>query len=421
MELSIKKFLNIDFFKRNPEFTKLFIGQFISNFGDWFHMLAIMMLLYKLTGSKLSFGLYILLRYFPSIVINSFSGVFIDRFSKKLILIFSDIGRFILISLIILGHKTLGFYWVILLLLISNIITAVYRPTRSSIVPELVISKDDVAYGNSALSFSFHFTLIFGTALGGIVLARIGTNLTLLIDALTFLISAIVIFFSNPIIIERKEICEKIKILKEIKIGIKEVISSKELLKSMVSFSWWQFGYGFTGFIWPVLVVEHFNKGEIGLGYNFSVIGVGCILGILIIQHYINKILSNTNYITKIIVGTSILNSILIFLALIQQNFYLFLFFTFLNSLVVTPTEIILETNIVNLAKNEVRGKVMSLFYMAFMLMWVTGLLLSMVFVNKIGIVNVGIIGCVIIFLTIFITHILNELKFAHVKEEVSE
>lgn len=79
--------------KTNTNFKKLFYGQTLSVLGDWFHTIALVTFVYSITESPFMTALTFISKSLPQLLLSSFIGGVVDRFSKKKILIFTDILR----------------------------------------------------------------------------------------------------------------------------------------------------------------------------------------------------------------------------------------------------------------------------------------------------------------------------------------
>jgi MFS family permease len=79
--------------RHNPEFTRLWIGQLVSNLGDWFNTVAVLALVYDLTRSGLSTGLVIIASTLPAFLLTPYAGVMVDRFDRRKIMMTADLAR----------------------------------------------------------------------------------------------------------------------------------------------------------------------------------------------------------------------------------------------------------------------------------------------------------------------------------------
>src|ERR1044071_9919193 len=80
----------IDLLRRNRSFRQLWLGQVVSEMGDWFDTIALYTIILRLTGSGRNVGLLLFARFVPSFLFGPISGVVADRFSRQRIMIVSD-------------------------------------------------------------------------------------------------------------------------------------------------------------------------------------------------------------------------------------------------------------------------------------------------------------------------------------------
>ena len=77
----------IDLLSRNRSFRLLWLGQVVSQMGDWFNTIALYTIILQLTGSGRDVGLLLVARFVPSFLFGPISGVVADRFSRQRIMI----------------------------------------------------------------------------------------------------------------------------------------------------------------------------------------------------------------------------------------------------------------------------------------------------------------------------------------------
>jgi predicted MFS family arabinose efflux permease len=174
---------------RNRNFRNLFVGQLISQTGDWFNSVALFTLLLQLTGSSEAVGLVLIIKLLPTFFAGPLAGVVADRFNRKTIMIVADV---------ICGSVVLGFLlierpdqvWLAYLLAAAEILSAsFFEPAKSAAIPSLV-SQEELISANALSSASWSVTLALGAALGGLVTASFGRNTAFVIDSLSFFLSA---------------------------------------------------------------------------------------------------------------------------------------------------------------------------------------------------------------------------------------
>src|SRR6266516_3346015 len=87
----------VELLRANRGFRLLWLGQVVSQMGDWFDTIAVYTIALTLTGSTRSVALIMVARFLPGVVMGPLSGVVADRFSRRTIMIASDIVRAIVV------------------------------------------------------------------------------------------------------------------------------------------------------------------------------------------------------------------------------------------------------------------------------------------------------------------------------------
>ena len=183
--------------RQNPDFAKLWVAQVISLMGDWFNTIVLSALIAKFTEGTSYQGLavsgYLLARLIPPLVVSPIAGVMADRFNRKHLLIASDGLRAIIVFLMLTATHGPETLWLIYLLTILQfLVSSVFDPARNAIMPSL-LHRDDLVIGNTLSSVTWSVMLAVGAIIGGIVASLFGIQVALIIDALTFLLSAVFI------------------------------------------------------------------------------------------------------------------------------------------------------------------------------------------------------------------------------------
>src|SRR5512147_2092302 len=88
-----------DLLRHNPDYRKLWLGQVVSEMGDYFNNVAVFSLAMETTGSGLVVSAVMLARAIPAVIAGPISGVLLDRFDRRRIMIASDVVR----SIVALG------------------------------------------------------------------------------------------------------------------------------------------------------------------------------------------------------------------------------------------------------------------------------------------------------------------------------
>jgi DHA3 family macrolide efflux protein-like MFS transporter len=181
---------------RNRNFSLLWVGQIISQFGDRLDQMALLALIYQLTpGSTTQIAKLMAFTIIPVFLVGPIAGVYVDRWDHRRTMVVCDILRGFLILLIpfyLIGlHSLLPIYGVVFL---AFCIGRFYVPAKMSIIPELV-SKDGLLLANSLVNTTGMVAAMLGLGLGGILVGIVGAAGGFIIDGVSFLISGLMIFF----------------------------------------------------------------------------------------------------------------------------------------------------------------------------------------------------------------------------------
>ena len=178
--------------RRNRDFRLLWLGQVISQLGDWFDTIALFTLVLRLTGSGRAIGLVLVARFLPSVVLSPLSGILADRFNRRHIMIASDAIR----AVVVLGFlfvRRPEHLWLLYALTILQLgFSAFFEPARTAAVPSVVHERDLVT-ANTITSVTWSAMLTLGAAIGGPVTDWFGTDAAFVIDSLTYIVSALFI------------------------------------------------------------------------------------------------------------------------------------------------------------------------------------------------------------------------------------
>ena len=179
--------------RTNRDFRMLWLGQVVSQLGDWFDTIALFTLVLRLTGSGRAVGLVLVARFLPSVVLGPLSGVLADRFNRRHIMIASDAAR----ALVVLGFlfvRSPEHVWLVYLLTVLQLaFSAFFEPARSAALPS-VVAERDLVKANTVSSVTWSAMLTLGAAVGGPITDWFGTDAAFVIDSLTYLVSAALVW-----------------------------------------------------------------------------------------------------------------------------------------------------------------------------------------------------------------------------------
>ena len=178
--------------RSNRSFRQLWLGQVVSQMGDWFDTIALYTIILKLTGSGRDVGLLMVARFVPSFFFGPISGVLADRFSRQRIMIVSDILRAVVVLGFLLVRRP-EHLWIIYVLTVFQLgLSTFFEPAKTAAIPSLVEDRELVA-ANAISSVTWSAMLTLGAALGGFITSLFGTDVAFILDAVTYLLSAALI------------------------------------------------------------------------------------------------------------------------------------------------------------------------------------------------------------------------------------
>jgi MFS family permease len=194
--------------RRNRNFRLLFIGQTISQLGDWFNAVAVYALLLDLTGSATAVAWMMVVQFMPVAIVGPFAGVIVDRVDRRTLMIGADILRgFLILGLLFVRRADQ--VWIAYAVMAATVsASAFFEPARTATIPNLT-STDELLPANALSSATWSAMLAIGASIGGIVTAAFGRNVAFAINAASFFASAGFIlrtrYHSKPVAGVRRE------------------------------------------------------------------------------------------------------------------------------------------------------------------------------------------------------------------------
>jgi MFS family permease len=206
---------------KNRNFAALFFGRMVTNIGDSLYYVAAMWLAFELGGSAFYTGLAGFLTLLPR-TLQFLTGPIIDKLQIQKLLVWTQLLQAVLVLLIPLAHYA-GFLSVAFILVIMPVIAAIEQfsyPGQAALLPRL-IRKDQLVKGNSLFSFAYQGVDLAFNAIAGIMVALVGAVTLYMIDAVTFIVAAILFRLIN-LKVEKQKIVPKAASVKERVVSYKE-------------------------------------------------------------------------------------------------------------------------------------------------------------------------------------------------------
>ncbi len=273
-------FKNFTILKEEKEYKKLFSAGVINGIGDWFSQIAVLTLLLILTDSGLAVGLTLSIKLLPYLIFGPIGGVLADRYSRKKIMIVTDIIRALLILPLLLVD-TVDEVWIIYVVtFLSSICNAVYSPARNSLLPSIV-KKDNLLQINALEQVLLGIVLVVGAIFGGVFAKLFGADAIFIMNSISFILAALFISTlktSNQSISSENTKNDFKKSEVNYKMMIKNVMQSALLRAMILLFALWPIGDGIVNLLISVYAVQVFGMEHIGVGVFYGALGLGLAL-----------------------------------------------------------------------------------------------------------------------------------------------
>lgn len=255
-------------------FRLYFTGMCVSLVGTWMQQIAMSWLVYELTGSVLLLATITFVAQIPILIATPFMSVFVDRFDRHKILLFtqslSALQALLLAWLTLSGQVQV--WHLIALSLFIGLINALDNPTRQAFYPSLV-PKENLSNAIALNSAVINGSRLFGPAIGGVLIGLVGEGLCFLLNGISYL--GVIIALLAMQLPAHKTKSEKQHIWHDLQKGFHYVsrhipIRTLLMLMSVISF----FGLPLMTFL-PAYVKDILNGDSQLLGILLSCIGIG--------------------------------------------------------------------------------------------------------------------------------------------------
>lgn len=363
--------------KEDKNAILFYLGSLISIFGTAIYTFAISLYTLKITGSSISFSTTLILSILPIIILNPIVGVIADKFNKKKLVVTANLlnGVFLFIVYLISNWKGLSTGIIYLSTFVVTSINIIFDVSIDSAIPNIV-SKEKIVNINAGNRIIDSISSVLGPVFGGIAFAIFNIESFILINSISFLVSAMLDtlidfkYNSNSELEEKSDeniAISKLNYFKEIAEGFKYLISKRYIIEILAIFIIFNFFISFSVTI-PIPIILN-NILEIptkSFGLIQGAIPVGMIIGAFMVKKIIAKYKLNSIFsITGIIMSVNmILLSIPLFINTISNiNIYviyylvIMIFMGVCISLVDIPFSYTLQTNI----EEEFRARSLSL------------------------------------------------------------
>lgn len=271
----------LSFLQLRPKYRALWLAQVISLTGDWFNTIASVIIVNRYSASGLAVGGLFIARALPPFLLGPVAGVVADRFDRRKVLILSDVLRAGIVLCFLLVDRPERLWLLYVLTVLQFSVSTFFEPARAALVPALV-ENEELLKANTLASITWSAMLTLGGAIGGLTASLFGVRVSLIVDASSFLVSAILVlsitgqFRSNAIhVLESgwKNFVDGLKyVRKNLDVGLVTLVKALGQVGS----------FDIISALYASRVFREGQEGATTLGLMFTAFGVGAVIGPLI-------------------------------------------------------------------------------------------------------------------------------------------
>ena len=267
---------------RSRSYFPLWLGQLLSSFGDTLHYIALVVLVFQLSGRGLAVAGVVVAEIVPVLLLGPIAGIVIDRFSRKVVLVGADLFRAVLVASLIWPQGVWHAYLVAAGLAAGG---TFFNPTLQAVIPALT-TADQRLVANSVAWSTGRLVQILASAVAGGIIALIGTDLAFALNATSFVASAL---FIARLALPRGagHLGGGTKrglgpYLADARAGLTFALRDRLVSRLLAVQALASFAVGGTGAMLIVLAERHLRLAPSGFAWLIGTIGAGALLGPLI-------------------------------------------------------------------------------------------------------------------------------------------
>ena len=378
---------------QSRNYRLFFSGQTVSLIGTWITRVATSWLIYRLTGSVFLLGIVGFCGQIPTLILGSFTGVIVDRMDRHRILVITQIlsmlQSFALAALVFTG--TIKVWHILALQAVQGIINAFDTPARQAFVVQMVEDRSHLPNAIALNSSMVNASRIIGPSVGGLVIAAAGEGWCFLIDGVSYIaVIASLLLMRVP---KREAARATTSVAKDFREGFSYVSSFLPVRSALTLLAFVSMlGMPYT-VLMPAIATKLLHGGPHTLGFLMTASGVGALAGAVYLAGRksvlgLGRVMSRSAMIFGLgLAAFSFSRSLILSLVIL----------TVVGAgmmITMASTNTIVQT----IVREELRGRVMAFYTMAFLGTAPIGSLLAGAVAERIGSADTilaGGIGCV--------------------------
>ena len=262
--------------ERAAGYRLLFLATLASSIGTWLALVALVIDVVDRTDDARWVSALLLADFLPIVVFGFVAAPLVDRFSRRGILIVSDLVRAAVFLVLPFAGSALA---IVLLVLVTGVATSLFRPAVYAGLPNLV-PDEDLPRANGLLQTADNLTWAIGGLAGGALVAASGPDAAYLFNAVTFVVSALLVLRIRENLQEERAPSEGH--LRDIAAGLALAVRSRPLFTVLVAWSIVMLSNAAVNVAEVFLARDVFGAGDFGYGYLVAAAALGLVVGSLL-------------------------------------------------------------------------------------------------------------------------------------------
>lgn len=290
--------------RANANLRRLWAAQVVSEIGDWLNNISVFALTIELAGPDregVAIAIYAIARHLPLFVFGPLAGVTVDRADRKRVMIGADLARALLALGFVLAANfgSLTLIYLVSAALFS--VAAFFNAAKRASIPQLARNTKELVAANALSASTTAATLAIGSAFGGALAAAFERRIIFVINAVTFLVSALIVrrlsLLPTPPREERAPVVAWRRSLEDFREGVRYVRSRPLLFAVFIAVAGWGLGNGAARALYSVFgaqlgQIAHFTSrpNDFGISVLFVAMGVGGVFGAILARRSEGKL-----------------------------------------------------------------------------------------------------------------------------------
>ncbi|MDO8603147.1 MAG: MFS transporter [Candidatus Omnitrophota bacterium] len=363
-------------------FRIFFFGQGISLMGTWMQYVAMSWLVYRMTNSAFMLGVVGFSTQIPTFILSPFTGVLADRHNRHKILLFTQALSLLqgLVLAILTMTGNIQVWHIIIMGIFLGCVNSLDIPARQSFILQMIEEKENLGNAIALNSMMFNMARLIGPSIAGVLIAIAGEGVCFLINAISYVAVIISLVAMDKGIKIRKDRKEEYDILKDLKEGFNyafgfQPIRAILLLIGVISLMGMSYAV-----LMPVFARDVLGGGPHTLGFLMAAVGLGALAGTAYLASKKKAIaLGNLLPVSAGVFGLGITAFSF------SHNIWISLSMLFVSGFGIMVQMAASNTILQTIVDDDKRGRVMSIYTMAFMGMAPLGSLLTGIIATRFG------------------------------------